>query len=337
MLSNIFAASTEIHENTNEIQPLPFKAERLVHFNVNNSSFLETDFLDLLNTVPISKSNPVGIIDRGGSCYADSVIQMLFRIPVIRKIIANLDYYPANTIAQGLNHMFHQLQTNETENASYNFGLSMQALPDVHAENGPGDADEYLNLILNTLKEITPEPQHRHFSLDFSFTCKNSDRIYFDSGTRISLPLIHDVRFQHVSNLLDEYFAPETLELRDETIVRTRRLQNLPEFIVIHLERVLVDMTGIRKIETAVHMPEELDFAPYTNTHDTAKYRLKMFIVHLGNASRGHFISHYRENSSTWLTFNDRSVTINSERVQNDLKHGVIYFYEQISNSPAMP
>ena len=326
-------ASSRISETDRKTQPFLFKAERSSAYNEYDSEFLQTDFLGLLNTVPLRESNNVAIVDRGGSCYADSVIQMLFRIPIIRKIIANLDYYPANPVTQGLNHMFYQLQTNESTSAIYTFGSSMESLPGVHGKNFPGDADEYLNLIISSFTYSTPQSQHHHFILEFTYLFNDVERKQFDSDTRISLH-IHEGP-QNLKTLLDEYFASETVELLEGPLVRTKKLVNSPDFFAIHLQRVTFEMGEYEKKNNPVMIPDELDLTPYTTTSSSQnpkKYQLKMFIVHTGTTSNGHYISHYRQNSSTWLTFDDNSVAT-TESVQDDMKSGSIYFYEKIPDS----
>jgi ubiquitin C-terminal hydrolase len=345
---NVFA-STQVYVRNfeGELQALPFSAEKPDLLMEKDLDFLETDFLPLLNTVPMRESGPVGIVDRGGSCYADTVIQMLFRIPVIRKIIANLHIYHSRAklldsqidfddfkILEGLNHIFYQLQTNVIESATYDFSLSMQALPGVHAENGPGDAGEYFNLILSVLKDITPRSQHHHFIINITIKHSNSDWHHADINTIISLP-IHQGPC-HLTGLLDEYFAPETVQLSLKTsIVTTKKLQNLPEFIAIHLQRASADFNSLKKNNNPVFVPEELDFTPYTESIESQspKYRLIMFIVHTGELiSNGHFISHYRSNcASVWSTFDDNCVTFDEDRIQTDLENGYIIFYERIN------
>ena len=352
LIATISASSENLsHHSLRDLEPLssPFKAEYPTYFNENNDTFLQSDFLEILKEVPMREGSSVGIVDRGESCYADSVIQMLFRMPIVRKIVANLDIYHLRVklldgynildlediffglkVLEGLNHMFYQLQTNETESATYNFGLSMQVLPGEHAKNGPGDADEYLNLIISALREITPKSQHHHFSINFLQINGDSRPQNHEIDSRISLPILREGQ-QSLDQLLDDYFAPETIEFGTEAIIRSKKITSLPEIITIHLQRASFERIRIRNV---VMMPDEIDLEKYS-VCSTSKYRLKMFIVHLGEFSRGHFISHCRNNSSSssWSTFDDSSVAVQEdpEIIQKYCETGFIYFYEKIS------
>ena len=61
---------------------------------------LTSDFIEKLEEVPMRSKVPVGVVKRGDSNYASTVIQVLFRIPMVRKVLANLEVYKE----------FHELQ-----------------------------------------------------------------------------------------------------------------------------------------------------------------------------------------------------------------------------------
>ena len=70
----------------------------------SNNSILEKfesepfDFFESLEEIPIRTDLPVvGIQNIGNSCYASSVLQSLYRLPIVRKIIANFRVYSALT------------------------------------------------------------------------------------------------------------------------------------------------------------------------------------------------------------------------------------------------
>lgn len=162
------------------------------------------DFLPLLNNVPMRQGSFVGIVNRGNTCYAASALQMLFRIPLIRIIIANMDvYYPIIKaeaaslqskaenifavektqqsvrslelkrqdlinmvkIIEGVNHIFSQLQGNEKGAANFDFKKSMQCLPGHYGDNDQEDADEYLSMIMAAICEFVPLNQQHHLKV----------------------------------------------------------------------------------------------------------------------------------------------------------------------------
>lgn len=281
---------------------LLFKAGLPADFPFNSAKFFEADFISQLNEPPMPKSNTVGIVSRGNSCYADSVIQMLFRIPVVRKIVANLNVYQrraeiimlnknelitaelaeAILVLEGLNHMFYQLQTNDaTKPADFTYKKAMQSLPGRFYENKQEDADEYFTKIMGSLKDILPESQHHHLLLEVSFNgtlrgkadpTRTEPKTKKDVEMRISLLL--NKGSKDINTLLDEYFAPETAELAFEDdnktpgiLTRAKRLTNLPKIITIHLQRLTADYSGseptIVKNYNTISMCDDIDFAKY--------------------------------------------------------------------------
>ena len=370
--SNGFSQNGASIVNDQQHYSLLFKAEKPVNFKETDLKFFETDFLGLLNEVPMRDSNLfVGITNRGNSCYADSVIQMLFRIPTVHKIVANLDIYHSRVnllisqnnnnnviknifkglkILEGLNHMFYQLQNNEALGATFEFGKSIQCLPGKYADNHQEDADEYFNFIMTTLKEVIPESQRHHLLLDISFdgTLKSTKdphktelKSQTDIESRISLPFNGKSDLQ---SLLDVYFAPETVQLGFDdgtpgSLERSKKLDNLPEIIVIQLQRLSIDFEAvsrgaiIRKGDV-VDMPELIDFSKCISAKCSSKstqYRLKMFVVHSGNHKGGHYYAYSRNNNS-WCTLNDSRVTMIEDlnKVQQDQETGFLYFYERM-------
>lgn len=371
--SNSNALNGSNKTNSNQFSLL-FKPFDPVTFDDKDLNFLDTDFFNQLSEVPLRKTNPVGIVNRGCSCYADSVIQMLFRIGSIRKIVANLDIYnrrvimleerrtirrqelknlrEALSVIQGLNHMFHQLQNNKTEDATFEFGKTMQCLPGKFAKNNQEDADEYFTFIIGKLMDIIPKAQHRHLGLRVSFNgtltsksdpLKTQPKQQTDVETRISLPFNGE---GNLKGLLDVYFAPETADLNFDdgtpgTLVRSKRLDSLPRIITIHLQRLSTDFDApvdddgnpkiIRKGDT-IDMPDDLDLSTYTSVKSNTKYRLKMFVVHSGTASGGHYYAYTRFNDS-WCTLNDTRITLKEEDdvVEKDKNTGYLYFYERLN------
>lgn len=73
---------------------LLYKVDPPTNFKITDLDHLKTDFLDELKEMPLrNTSDFVGISNRGNSCDAASVIKMLYRVPVVRKVVANLAIY----------------------------------------------------------------------------------------------------------------------------------------------------------------------------------------------------------------------------------------------------
>jgi ubiquitin C-terminal hydrolase len=342
------------------------------------TDFYNKDFYSLLNDIPMRPiEEQVGIAQKGNSCYAASSLQLLFRIPVIRKLVANLDIYreasaahldrfvaanpelkvevktshreEALKITQGLNHMFHQLQSNSNGKAAkFSFKHTMKCMPDQFAGYEQQDADEYISHIIGHIQELIPPSQTQGLFMKFKqigqiHSIQNPKRVERrERGIelhQISLPIENDQK-TNLETLLGAFFAEDEKELNfdDGTPGQANDkiyITSLPDHLLIHLKR----LNSIRNEEgkfvhskwsQRIKVPEEINFAQFVHRESkkligSTKYRLKVFITHHGGADGGHYTATDYQNK---VVFDDS----NTYPLDDDLRkdEAYIYLYESI-------
>lgn len=191
-----------------EVKPL-FKVDTPAKIKLDDPAIFDTDFVHLLPDMPMRSSGFVGIVNKGNSCYADATLQMLYRIPFIRKVIGNFDvYYERAKIVvkeksdniksladksdpdsikkmsrlntelseiieavSVLEGLNHMFYQLHTSNTPAKFGFkrSMQCMPGKFAKYEQEDADEYFTKITGCIKDILPASQHHHFMLNLVY------------------------------------------------------------------------------------------------------------------------------------------------------------------------
>jgi uncharacterized UBP type Zn finger protein len=378
---------------------LLFQVDNPVSINFDDPKIADSDFIDQLPDMPLRTSGFVGISNKGNSCYADATLQMLYRMPFIRKVLANFGVYyerakkivkektdriksledqkeadsqseisrlsrdleditKAASVLEGLNHMFHQLHSG-TSSANFSFERTMQCMPDIFAGFGQQDAFEYLIAILGSIKDFLPPSQHHHFMFnlvyggteicpkDPSYTFIRSETITPQTNIILDLKEIMPPAYDFLGNLLVEpeenldvliskYFSDEIINgVKLENgcegqLKKYTKFASLSEILIIQLKRLIDFEQNIKRTEDVI-MPLEYDFGQLIgNGHPSVKYRLKMFIEHIGKSgSSGHYVAHHREADGKWVTYNDSSV-YGCSNIYDELNVGYIYFYERI-------
>ena len=87
----------------------------------------------------------------------------------------------------------------------------------------------------------------------------------------------------------------------------------LPKCLIVQLKRFSPSATGLRKVETNVQCPSEIDLSEYVKGPSDGKvnkYKLYAVIQHFGQLNSGHYVTNaYCESNDRWECFNDNCVT----------------------------
>merc|ERR1712048_350863 len=139
----------------------------------------------------------------------------------------------------------------------------------------------------------------------------------------------------------DSVYCRRCKEFRPQ--FKTLSIWRGPEILIVHLRRFGRESRNapLKKIDTAVEYPEELDLAPYMSpaSIDTnTKYDLYAVINHMGGCSGGHYTAFAKitppaaDRGGDWYEFNDSRVT----RQQNvpsastlNQEHAYVLFYRR--------
>jgi ubiquitin carboxyl-terminal hydrolase 8 len=96
-----------------------------------------------------------------------------------------------------------------------------------------------------------------------------------------------------------------------EDIIKQNSFWNLPQILVITLNRFSID--GTRKINTLINIPiEQLDLSKYISGYDVNIYKYELFGIcnHMGNVNGGHYNAFVKNRVNQWILYDDTNTTI---------------------------
>ncbi|CAD2212713.1 Ubiquitin carboxyl-terminal hydrolase, putative [Angomonas deanei] len=294
-----------------------------------------------------------GLINLGSTCYFNSIIQLLFRIPSVRRAIladgTQPDEGDSELMACGLKEIFAEMAFSKdgrrgVDPSSFVKFLSLDPLVQQ-------DAQEFFALLIDWLgthcgaNVKTTVEKTFGGTLLYDRRCASCGASAFRAEPFLYLSLpIHS----RLEDSLSSFRTPEEIQGfmcekcgQSSTATSQQFLRNLPEVLIIHLNRFDFDLHTLerKKIHTPVTFDTVLDLEPHLkHWHETkgkdngaaeveagakkdAKghvYELKGVVNHISStALSGHYTYHSnvtvtREDHTTanlWLDMNDEVVT----------------------------
>ena len=288
----------------------------------------------------------VGLTNLGTTCYINSIMQLLFMIPAFRFSILSLDdkkekirgeYSDDDNILHQMQKLFtYLLFTADSFVTPQDFFVSLKDSNNkVFSPNNQKDSYEFYSYIYEKLELILKEIPNNQFLIQNFFmgkacniseceTCKNTSKRYEDF-TNLSL------KVENVKNLEDSlnlYISKEKIEdyncdkcKRKVNIGRYTMISKLPNYLVIHLQRIIKDFQNDKeiKLNNRFEFPLKLNMKKYffknpdknniQNLDNDYEYNLIGINVHIGNAEGGHFISVIKDQKDDrWYEFDDKII-----------------------------
>lgn len=162
--------------------------------------------------------------------------------------------------------------------------------------------------------------------------CGNCDELThnYEIYCNLSLPLHGDI-----NTCLKKYFEDVYLNGGGENDIewrcdrckqkcksrKTVKLWRNPPIMIVSLKRFTYDL---KKNESKVAMPLELDMSPYTISNDPSKYKLVSMAYHSGCFHGGHYVAYCHHPNDKWHLIDDASI---NEVPSAPLSDGYVYFY----------
>jgi len=259
----------------------------------------------------------IGIINEGNTCYMNSIIQILFHLPIVRSLIFKNafpdkeEYYAVINLQR----LFYALMTETSAiRISYMFnvlGLDKKIQHDVHEifvnllETIEKVITNFSDNFLGTTEQIVGEK----FS-DKEFSRKTETFCFIELPINNSKSLIESLEnFMAVSYLDgDNQYQVSDDNKYDAKIAL--QFKKLPPILFIQLKRFDYNFeTGeLCKVNSRIEYPEKLDMTNYLNEKDS-KFSLYGVIVHKGGHHYGHYYCFIKSKDGIWRKFNDNRVS----------------------------
>ena len=331
-------------------------------FDLNKKNEIDKkngDYLKILNQKKFNKKEEyVGLKNFGNTCYLNSVIQQLFMIPEFRYSILNIGDKKEKIKNEILddNNMLHQLQRMFTyllfsscgEFIPKDFNLSFQLKKSSEIIMGQQDCQEFYSNFCDQIEEYTKNTDQQFIIKNFFIgticymnKCSicGSTKYKFDKFGSLSLEV---EGFNHINKSLKKYFSSENIEdylcgdcYKKVNLQKTTLLSNLPNILVIHLNRIVMDYSENKplKINSRFAFEKKLNLKDYCienvinddnmtkdNKNEIYKkkdeyyeYELKGVIIHKGFADAGHYVSlikvdNQNNSEEKWYEFDDSRI-----------------------------
>lgn len=121
---------------------------------------------------------------------------------------------------------------------------------------------------------------------------------------------------------------------RDQSITKSTKLWRLPKILIILLKRFDQNM---KKIDSKMDVPEQIDLGEYTLFDRSDKYMLKSIACHSGSLNSGHYCAACRHPSGSWFIYDDDSIipVTSYKKINSSLYYVLFYEKEEPLKSAA--
>ncbi|XP_056595743.1 uncharacterized protein LOC130414081 [Triplophysa dalaica] len=266
-----------------------------------------------------------GINNTGGTCYLNTVLQILFMTEDFRKAVESLDERKVdkNSLSYDLKRLFQNLENKSSTEQNIDKIKYDLAIRRGFTGFGQQDAAEYL---LKILSLVTSDISEVFRGMEkYTRTCQNDTQEPHKHSEEkhpfFILPVsIDSDQFQniHVQNCINDQFAPsqtEDVQLFCENCkaVTTIRLSNIisesPQVLALHLQSFVLDnnLLTYQKKSCNVKIPDKLSVEAECGNYT---YDLYGVVNHKGTRYSGHYTADIKSfEDQHWYEFNDYKVT----------------------------
>jgi len=282
------------------------------------------------------KSEYVGLVNHGTTCYVNSMLQSLFTINEFKRAIFAIPTADSEigTIPYAFQRVFYHLQTSKEavsiSELLYSFGWKKSDFTEQH------DIQEFKCFLADVFEKIEQKLKDTPYEGIFVKLFQGKIITHIQC-TEIDVKsnkteTFNDIQLnvkgcKNIIDSFDKYIEKEELTGDNKYLTEANGLQNaeksiqfayLPPVLQLHLKRFEYTSTRMLKINDELKFPVELDLTSLV--HDSSQsldysYRLHSVVVHRGQPSSGHYYAFIWNNKlSHWLKFNDTKVSIVDEK-----------------------
>eukprot|EP01083_Nonionella_stella_P221211 790558_1 len=274
-----------------------------------------------------------GLINQGGTCFLNSLLQIVFTDRSTRRDIMSLTAEDTNGKPQlsQLQLLFHRMQYNMQKSQSHTnspppYALSTKSLTKSFGWSEAQSGDQHdVNELYNILLEGINAQMPTHHKIKKYFEGKTITVVHCEecgyenstqsTWTQINTPIrstqsstFHklDDSLDHMFNTKEamtddsKYFCPECMVKVNAT--KTTKILKAPPIVTLSLNRFTFDLAAGRrkKLNSTFCFGKNLNLSPFMQHDDDANYELYGIISHSGDALSGHYHAYIKTNEMEW-------------------------------------
>lgn len=318
-----------------------------------------------------SSRSPLGLENRGVTCYMNAALQALFHIPAIAKYltdvyrnkVAGLKY---NSVTRDVAALYKKV-TEPGHRVRVHPSKLIRRLDDINpmlSEWRQEDAHEFWMSIVSRLQEDSvPKGEKLRSSIihdifggtaEQRITCKKCGHVsttnqdFYDLSVSFS-PKQQGSKHYSLDQAIEDFFTPEAIRpssshgkgykcesCHSETsALKGVSIKDAPEYLTVHIKRFKFEGEHPSKVKDPMSYPVDLDLTQY-NLDGPLKYKLVAVIIHEGRTvSSGHYVALCRQPGGEWVFYDDDELRRVSESFVRKQPSSYMLIYSRLLQKPS--
>lgn len=320
---------------------------------------------------PASIKAPLGLENRGVTCYMNAAIQALLHVPALGRYLLEVLNNQHRKVAKSsvtyeLATLFKRLM--ESRHHAVFPRKLIQRLEDINpmlSEWNQEDSHEYYMSLISRLQEDSvPRGEKLNSSIICDMfagsvkqmvTCRKcksvstTDQDFYDLPVSFSPEEDASAKYTLVQSIKD-FFTPEDIEAsngsgyqcehckQNTSAVKQIAIKDAPEYLTVHIKRFKMENNVSKKVKDNLHYPVEMDLTEYETPDEKQqplRYKLLAVIVHEGRTlSSGHYIAYARQPNGVWVMYDDEATRRVKESEAANQNSAYILLYSRLLERP---
>lgn len=274
------------------------------------------------------RSYTTGLINRGVTCYANSVLQALSSSDALLSFLNKNSQVSAN---EELYNFLKNVSLETTEPRSLDID-SVLMMIEIHFDSRLGCSQQDAHELLLKLIELLNDESKDHLVEDFPFSGLQMERIECckcnNVKTKLSKVLViekmpgEDLIAPH-RNLISEYNCSNCCKNKEtSTVIYTQFLVTVPQILVVHINRSMMVNSALKNTQS-------------TNVPLSVGNReLSAIVFHSGDHNSGHYYCARRKRKATsslkkwWLISDEKIEETTFRNISRKVNEAYLLFYE---------
>ena len=292
------------------------------------------------------KQTYIGLINKGNTCYLNSIIQMFYMLPLFAKEIKQTTSSSSttSTLLHALKRLFIAMDNNHDNNAlkrvspeEFIHCLEQQSGKSMRRQH---DIQEFFMIMGDVLGKETSNSTNIYAllfegKLSTSITCKH---VTYSSTKEESFNDIQLVvkECKSINDSFDNFTSNEELHSNNQyqtdiygkqDAIKRTVFSHLPKVLLIQLKRFEynVEHNQMDKVYSSFTFEQQLNMLNYIDSSiykGNTNYTCRGVIVHSGSSENGHYYTFIKDKNEEWFKFNDSIVECAYEYEVYDNNYG---------------